>query len=283
LFIFRAIEKSKYKVVYQQKRYYFDFNEVDMLFDSHAHYDDEKFQDDREEVLAKAHEEGISYILNAASDIDTSLTSMAMAQKFDFIYAAVGVHPHSANTMDESTIARITEMVKSPKVVAIGEIGLDYYYDYSPKDMQKYWFKRQLELAGEISMPVIVHDRDAHEDIIKILKESEISQIGGVMHCFSGGREMAKILLDMGFYLSFGGPVTFKNARKAIEVLQYVPMDRMLIETDSPYLSPEPLRGKRNDSRNVRLVAEKIAEIKGLDLEFVASETLNNARRLFGI
>jgi TatD DNase family protein len=254
-----------------------------MLFDSHAHYDDEKFQDDREEVLAKAHEEGISYILNAASDIDTSLTSMDMAQKFDFIYAAVGVHPHSANTMDESTIARITEMVKSPKVVAIGEIGLDYYYDYSPKDIQKYWFKRQLELAGELAMPVIVHDRDAHEDIIKILKESEISQIGGVMHCFSGGREMAKILLDMGFYLSFGGPVTFKNARKAVEVLQYVPMDRMLIETDSPYLSPEPLRGKRNDSRNVRLVAEKIAEIKGLDFEFVASETLNNAIRLFGI
>ncbi|HEY9062895.1 MAG TPA: TatD family hydrolase [Pseudobacteroides sp.] len=254
-----------------------------MLFDSHAHYDDEKFQDDRDDIIKKAYEEGVSYILNAASDIDTSLTSMDLAQKFDFVYAAVGVHPHSASTMDESTIARITEMVRSPKVVAIGEIGLDYYYDYSPKDVQKYWFKRQLELAIELSMPVIIHDRDAHEDIINIMKESKISQVGGVMHCFSGSREMAKILLDMGFFLSFGGPVTFKNAKKAIDVLQYVPMDRMLIETDSPYLSPEPLRGKRNDSRNVRLVAEKIAEIKGLDFETIASETLNNARRLFGI
>ncbi|KNY28744.1 TatD family hydrolase [Pseudobacteroides cellulosolvens] len=254
-----------------------------MLFDSHAHYDDEKFQDDREEVLSKAHEDGVSYILNAATDIDTSLMSIEFAEKFDFIYASVGIHPHNASTMDDSTIEKITELASNPKVVAIGEIGLDYYYDYSPKDVQKYWFKRQLDLAAELSMPAIIHDRDAHEDIINIIKESQISQVGGVMHCFSGSVEMAKILLDMGFHLSFGGPVTFKNARKAIEVLQYVPMDRILIETDSPYLSPEPLRGKRNDSRNVRLVAEKIAEIKGIDFDVVASVTLNNARRLFDI
>lgn len=254
-----------------------------MLFDSHAHYDDEKFQDDRDEVLSKANKDGISYILNAATDIDTSLMSIEFAEKFDFVYASVGVHPHSASILDDSTFEKISELAGKPKVVAIGEIGLDYYYDYSPKDVQKYWFKRQLDLAVELSMPAIIHDRDAHEDIINIIRESQISQVGGVMHCFSGSVEMAKILLDMGFYLSFGGPVTFKNARKAIEVLQYVPMDRMLIETDSPYLSPEPLRGKRNDSRNVRLVAEKIAEIKGLDFEVVASVTLNNARRLFGI
>ncbi len=254
-----------------------------MLFDSHAHYDDEKFQDDRDEVLSKANKDGISYILNAATDIDTSLMCIEFAEKFDFVYASVGVHPHSASILDDSTLEKISELAGKPKVVAIGEIGLDYYYDYSPKDVQKYWFKRQLDLAVELSMPAIIHDRDAHEDIINIIKESQISQVGGVMHCFSGSVEMAKILLDMGFYLSFGGPVTFKNARKAIEVLQYVPMDRMLIETDSPYLSPEPLRGKRNDSRNVRLVAEKIAEIKGLDFEVVASVTLNNARRLFGI
>ncbi|HOV25620.1 MAG TPA: TatD family hydrolase [Pseudobacteroides sp.] len=254
-----------------------------MLFDSHAHYDDEKFNDDRDEVFTKAHEDGISYILNAATDIDTSLMSIGFAEKYDFVYAAVGVHPHNTSSLDDEVTAKIAKLAKNPKVVAIGEIGLDYYYDYSPKDAQKYWFKRQLDLAVDLSMPVIIHDRDAHEDIVNIMKESKISQVGGVMHCFSGSREMAKIILDMGFYLSFGGPVTFKNARKAIEVLQYVPMDRLLIETDSPYLSPEPHRGKRNDSRNVRYVAEKIAEIKGLDFEDVASVTLNNAKQLFGI
>lgn len=254
-----------------------------MLFDSHAHYDDEKFNDDRDDVLIKAHEDGISYILNAATDIDTSLMGIGFAEKYDFVYASVGVHPHNTSSLDDRVAERIAELAKNPKVVAIGEIGLDYYYDYSPKDAQKYWFKRQLDLAVDLSMPVIIHDRDAHEDIVNIMKESKISQVGGVMHCFSGSREMAKIILDMGFYLSFGGPVTFKNARKAIEVLQYVPMDRLLIETDSPYLSPEPHRGKRNDSRNVRYVAEKIAEIKGLDFEDVASVTLNNAKQLFGI
>jgi len=254
-----------------------------MLFDSHAHYDDEKFNDDRDEVFTKAHEDGISYILNAATDIDTSLMSIGFAEKYDFVYAAVGVHPHNTSSLDDEVTAKIAKLAKNPKVVAIGEIGLDYYYDYSPKDLQKYWFKRQLELAVDLSMPVIIHDRDAHEDILNIMKESKISQAGGVLHCFSGSREMSKIVLDMGFYLSFGGPVTFKNARKVIEVLQYVPMDRLLIETDSPYLSPEPHRGKRNDSRNVRYVAEKIAEIKGLDFEDVASVTLNNAKQLFGI
>lgn len=212
-----------------------------MLFDSHAHYDDEKFKDDRDEVFIKAHEDGISYILNAATDIDTSLMSIGFAEKYDYVYTSVGVHPHNTSTLDDQTIVKIAELAGNPKVVAIGEIGLDYYYDYSPKDLQKYWFKRQLELAVDLSMPVIIHDRDAHEDIVNIMKESKISQVGGVMHCFSGSKEMAKTILDMGFYLSFGGPVTFKNARKAIEVLQYVPMDRLLIETDSPYLSPEPL------------------------------------------
>ncbi|MDP4181842.1 MAG: TatD family hydrolase [Bacillota bacterium] len=254
-----------------------------MLFDSHAHYDDEKFNEDRDDTIKNARESGVSYILNAATDIDTSLFGVGLTEKYDFIYTAVGVHPHCVGAMDEDAIIKMSELVKKPKVVAVGEIGLDYYYDNSPRDVQKHWFLRQIEFAKDVNKPIIVHDRDAHEDIMNLIKSSHAEKVGGVIHCFSGSVQMAKELLDLGFYLSFAGAVTFKNARKAIEVLQYAPIDRILIETDSPYLTPEPFRGKRNDSRHVRLVAEKIAEIKGLSFEDVALTTLNNAKDLFGI
>lgn len=254
-----------------------------MLFDSHAHLDDEKFDQDRYEVINKARESGVSYILNASSDLASAKNSVSLATDFDFIYAAVGVHPHYAGEMEESTLDAIRDLAAHNKVVAIGEIGLDYYYDTAPRDLQKHWFARQIDLAKELELPVIIHDRDAHEDILDIIKSQKAREVGGVFHCFSGSVEMAKEVLDNNFYISVGGVVTFKNARKIIDVVKYIPMDRLLIETDCPYLTPEPFRGKRNDSSYVRLVAEKIASIKGLSFESVASITLNNARQLLSV
>lgn len=254
-----------------------------MLFDSHAHLDDEKFSHDRYEIINKARESGVSYILNASSDLVSAKNSISLAEDFEFIYAAVGIHPHCAGEMEDSTLDIIRDLAGHKKVVAIGEIGLDYYYDTAPRDIQKYWFARQLDLARELELPVIVHDRDAHEDILDIIKSQNSREVGGVFHCFSGSVEMAKEVLDNNFYISVGGVVTFKNAKKIIDVVKYTPMDRLLIETDCPYLTPEPFRGKRNDSGYVRLVAEKIASIKGLSFESVASITLNNARQLLSI
>ena len=254
-----------------------------MLFDSHAHLDDEKFSQDRYEVINKARESGVSYILNASSDLVSAKNSISLAEDFEFIYAAVGIHPHCAGEMEDSTLDTVRDLAGHKKVVAIGEIGLDYYYDTAPRDIQKYWFARQLDLARELELPVIVHDRDAHEDILDIIKSQDLRGVGGVFHCFSGSVEMAKEVLDNNFYISVSGVVTFKNAKKIIDVVKYTPLDRLLIETDCPYLTPEPFRGKRNDSGYVRLVAEKIASIKGLSFESVASITLNNARQLLSI
>lgn len=254
-----------------------------MLFDTHAHYDDERFDEDRYEIIKNAHDEGVSYIINAAADFKSIASSISLSEKFDFVYAAVGIHPHSAGEMDENTIEVIKESAKNPKVVAIGEIGLDYYYDNSPREIQRIWFSRQIILAKNLNLPIIVHDRDAHEDVMNIIKSDHAEETGGVMHCFSGSIEMARELLNLNFYISIGGPVTFKNAKKAIEVVKYVPLDRLLIETDCPYLTPEPYRGKRNYSGYVRLVAEKIAEIKGVALEEIADVTLCNAKELFKI
>ncbi len=254
-----------------------------MLFDTHAHYNDQRFEEDRHEIIRNAHEEGVSYILNASSDIPSISFSVSLSQEYDFVYAAVGVHPHNAAEIDESLLETLKEYAKMPKTVAIGEIGLDYYYDNSPREIQKYWFARQIGLAKSLNLPIIVHDRDAHEDVMNIIKAEDAKAVGGVMHCFSGSVEMARDLLDMNFYISIGGPVTFKNAKKAIEAVKYVPMDRLLIETDSPYLTPEPFRGKRNYSGYVGLVAEKIAGIKGVTFEEIAEITTNNAKRLFGI
>jgi TatD DNase family protein len=254
-----------------------------MLFDTHAHYNDARFDEDRDEVLSRVREGGVSLVLNAAADMHSVHSCIRLAEDYDFIYTSVGVHPHDAIHISEETIETLRREAEHVKVVAVGEIGLDYYYDNSPRDTQKYWFARQIGLARELGLPVIVHNRDAHEDSLRIVQQEGAKQVGGVFHCFTGSVEMARELLKLEFYISVGGPVTFKNARKLIEVVQYVPMDRILIETDCPYLTPEPHRGKRNESTYVRLVAERIAQIKGCTFEEIASVTLENGKRLFKI
>ncbi|MCX7923758.1 MAG: TatD family hydrolase [Clostridia bacterium] len=254
-----------------------------MLFDTHAHYDDEKFDNDRYEVLKRVHEGGVSYIINAASNIASSIECIGLAQEFDFVYAAVGIHPHNVSESNDNTIVTLADFAGHERVVAIGEIGLDYYYDYSPREIQKYWFAKQINLAKDLKLPIIVHDRDAHEDTLNIIKVERAEEVGGVFHCYSGSVEMAREVLKHNFYISIGGAVTFKNAKKLIEVVKMLPNDRMLIETDCPYLTPEPHRGKRNDSGYIRYVAEKVAEIKGISVEEVAKITANNAKTLFRI
>lgn len=250
-----------------------------MLIDTHAHLDSPKFDSDREEVIARAKAAGIDTIVNIGFNRETIPTTMALAEKYPFIYAAVGWHPTDAIDMKlEEDLAWIESLCAHPKVVAIGEIGLDYYWDTSPKDFQHTVFREQIRLARKLNKPIVIHNRDAHEDIVKLLREERAAEVGGIMHCFSGSWEMAKLCLDMNFYISFGGPVTFKNARVPKEVMEKVPLDRLLIETDAPYLTPHPHRGQRNESAYVRLVAETAAEIKGLKLDDIAKITSENAR-----
>ncbi len=252
-----------------------------MLYDSHAHYDDTQFDDDRFEIIASAHKNGVGYINNIASNIESSKTSIALAENFDFVYASVGVHPSDVKNMTEKDIDTLRKLAQHKKVVAIGEIGLDYHYDDTTPAKQKKWLYPQLELAKELNLPVIIHDRESHGDCMRILKDCKISN--GVVHCFSGSAETAKEFLKMGLYISFTGVITFKNARRAIEALKVIPTDRLMIETDCPYMAPEPYRGQRNHSGYVFRMAEKIAEVKGLSYEEVAEITTNNAIKFFGI
>ncbi len=252
-----------------------------MFFDTHTHLDDERFKEDRAQVIEQVYQSGVTLAVNIGADIQSSTESVALAERYDFIYAAVGVHPHDVEQMTEADIDTLRKLAAHPKVVAIGEIGLDYYYDNSPREVQKKWFRRQIELARELNLPYIVHDRDAHGDAMDVIRE--VGYYTGVFHCYSGSPEMAKQLLDMGFYLSFAGPITFKNGKKPQEAALAIPMDRLFIETDSPYLTPEPRRGKRNDSSMVRFVCEKLAELKGLSVEETARITYENGKRFFGI
>ncbi len=254
-----------------------------MIFDTHAHYDDERFDEDRDALLKQLHQDGISYILNAGASPESLETCIELSEKYPFIYASLGIHPHDADKMNEDLINRIRNLSKNEKVVAIGEIGLDYYYDNSPRDIQKYWFERQIELAKELKLPIIIHDRDAHEDTINILKKTDAKQVGGIFHCFTGSAQMALDMIKLNLYIAIGGPVTFKNARKTIEVVDAVPLEKLLVETDSPYLSPEPYRGKRNNSGYLVHVIRKIAEIKGISESEVAEATLANAKKVFGL
>jgi TatD DNase family protein len=254
-----------------------------MLFDTHAHYDDKQFDEDRHEVIKRAYESGVSYILNASSNVESSVESISLSQRYDFIYAAVGIHPHDALECNNNIIPALADFAVMEKVVAIGEIGLDYHYDFSPREIQRHWFSRQIDLAKNLGLPIVVHNRDAHEDVMKIIKKEDAAKVGGVFHCYSGSVEMARELLNENFYISIGGPVTFKNARKAVEVVKYVPCDRLLVETDCPYLAPKPHRGKRNDSSYIKFIAEKIAEIKDIAFEEIAEMTTNNAKLLFRI
>lgn len=250
-----------------------------MYFESHAHYDDERFDDDRDELLASFPAEGIETVVNSSSDIASSRASIALAEKYPFFYASVGVHPHEVSKMREEDIDTLRELSKHPKVVAIGESGLDFYYDLSPRDDQRYWFKRQLALAEELDMPVIIHSRDASQECFDIISASNVRK--GVIHCYSGSAPMAQDYADMGFYIGIGGSLTFKNNKKTVEVVEKLPLEKILIETDSPYLAPVPYRGRRNDSRLLKYVVEKISEIKNVPEIDICNITKNNAIELF--
>ncbi len=253
------------------------------FIDSHAHLDDERFDADREELINSLYENRVETVLNPGADLNTSKSAVALADKYPFIYAAVGCHPHDSKYMNDDTMNIFRELAKDKKVIGIGEIGLDYYYDNSDRETQKKWFREQIRLAKELDLPYIVHDRDAHEDVFRIMKEEHYSGTRGILHCYSSSVEMAKEFVRLGFYISLGGPVTFKKARTPKLVAKEVPIDRLLIETDCPYLTPEPFRGKRNEPKYVRYVAEEIARIREVDVNEIAEVTKLNFKRLFNL
>lgn len=254
-----------------------------MLFDTHAHYDDGRFDSDRDELLRSLPENGVGLALVPGCDLLSSRSAVELAKKYPYIYAAVGLHPENLEGLTLEDLAAIEEMAKEPKVKAIGEIGLDYYWekDQEKRAIQQEFFRAQLELAKKMDMPVIVHDRDAHGDSLAIVKE--FPGIRGVFHCYSGSVEMAKELVELGWHISFTGVITFKNARRALEVIAEVPIERIMIETDSPYMAPEPYRGRRNSSLYVYRMAEQIAEVKHMTFEEVADITTQNGKQLFAI
>lgn len=251
------------------------------MIDSHAHYDDERFDEDRDQVLQDCIAHGVTHIVNAGSNIESSEKSIELAQKYPFVYAAIGVHPHDTSECDVNTIETLKLLSKTDKVVAIGEIGLDYHYDFSPREVQKEWFARQINLARDLKLPIIIHDRESHSDILDIIKSEKAYEVGGVFHCFSGSKDMAREVLNLGFRIGLGGAITFKNARRPVEVLQYVPLDMILVETDCPYMTPEPHRGKRNWSGYIKYVLDKISDVKGIDYALAEETTSNNAIHLF--
>lgn len=252
-----------------------------MIFDTHAHYDDEAFDGDREELLDSFTKNGIEAVVNIAADIASTKTTLELTVKYPFIYGTAGVHPSSTAELDEEKFAWLKEVVKEPKIVAVGEIGLDYYWPEPDREIQKRWFGRQLSLAREAGLPVSIHSRDAAKDTLDIMKAQNARDIGGVIHCFSYGTDMAREYLDMGFFIGVGGVLTFKNAKKLKEVVAYAPVEQLVLETDCPYMSPEPYRGRRNSSLNLPYVAKAMAEIKGLEPEEIIEITNRNARRLY--
>ncbi|WP_027964438.1 TatD family hydrolase [Halalkalibacillus halophilus] len=254
-----------------------------MLFDTHVHLNADQFNEDRDEVIKNAQEAGVTHMVVVGFDRKTIPIALEIAEQYDFIYSAVGWHPVDAVDCTEEDLNWIEELSTHPKVVAIGEMGLDYHWDKSPKEVQKEVFRKQIALAKRVNLPVIIHNREATADIVQILKEEDAHEAGGIMHCYSDGVSYAKECLEMGFYISLGGPVTFKNAKDPKIVAEEVPLDRLLIETDCPFLAPHPNRGKRNEPAYVKLVAEKIAEIKGESFETVAKVTNKNAKDLFQI
>ncbi len=250
-----------------------------MIFDSHAHYNDKRFDDDRDALLSQMLQKDVCGIVNCGTDLASSRYSLALAEQYDGVYAAVGFHPEDLEHVDRD-YDECVKLLAHDKVVAVGEIGLDYYWDAFPRPVQQEWFVRQMQLAKERNLPVIVHDRDAHEDTLTLLKKERPQ---GVLHAFSGSAEMAKEVLNLGMYIGLGGVVTFHNARKTVEVAQMIPLDRLLLETDAPYMAPVPFRGRRNDSTYIRFVAARIAELRGMDTEEILDITTENAKRLFGI
>lgn len=252
-------------------------------FDTHAHYDDPAFDGDREALLNRLHgEEGLAYVVNPGSDLPSSRRACALSEDFPFVYCAVGVHPSDAACLTEGWLRELADLVeKHPKVRAIGEIGLDYHYDDTPREVQQARFRDQMDLARQLHLPVVIHDREAHEDCLRIVRE--FPQVHGVFHCFSGSPEYARELLRLDYWCSFTGAVTFKNARRLPEVVAALPEDRLMIETDSPYLAPVPYRGRRNHSGYLPAICSKVAELRGLTLEEAAALTLRNGRTFFSI
>ena len=254
-----------------------------MIFDTHAHYDDPVYDKDREELFRTMRSEGVGIITDIGADIESTKRAIELSESYDFIYAVAGVHPSEVYSLEEADMEFLRRATESPKVVAIGEIGLDYHYEDTVREVQKKWFIRQLELAKETKLPVVIHSRDAAQDTLDIMKAEHAEESGGVIHCFSYGWDMAKIYLDMGFYLGIGGVVTFKNAKKLKEVVQKAPMERLVLETDAPYLAPEPYRGKRNASHYLKYVAEEIAALRNMTPEEVILVTDENVKRMYGI
>ena len=251
------------------------------IFDTHAHYDDPRFAEDLDALLKLLPQKDVCNVINIGCDVQSSQLCLDIADKYDYCYAAVGIHPQDSGKAQDGDIDRLRKLAQHPKAVAIGEIGLDYYYDFAPHEVQIDWFKRQLALAKELDKPVVIHERSATEDCLKVLRETQ--GVRGVLHCYSGSWETAKELLKMGYYLSFTGVLTFKNARRAVEVVQNMPLDRLMVETDAPYMAPEPHRGKRCDSSMIKHVLEKIAVLRGITPEEAGEITAANARRFFGI
>ena len=253
-----------------------------MLFDTHAHMDDRAFDADREALLASLPEQGIGLLMNPGCSLESSRNASLLSQKYDYLYAAVGSHPDAADEVDEACLAEYRRLAaENPKIKAIGEIGLDYHYEDIPREIQQKAFRLQMGLARELNLPAIVHEREAHEDGMKIVEE--FPEVTGVFHCYSGSAEMAKWLVDRGWYIGFTGVLTFKNARKALEVAAAIPLERIVLETDCPYMSPEPFRGKRNDPGKLYRMAEKLAELRGLTVDEIHTLTTENGKRLYRI
>lgn len=252
-----------------------------MIFETHAHYDDEAFDEDREELLTSLREHGIDQVINIGASLESCRVTLELMEKYSFVYGAMGVHPSETDELNDENIAWLKEQCTVDKVVAVGEIGLDYHWKEPEPDIQKKWFERQLEMAREVGLPVIIHSRDAAKDTLDIMHALHAEEMGGVIHCFSYTKETAREYLEMGYYFGIGGVVTFQNAKKLKEAVQYIPIDRILLETDSPYLAPEPHRGSRNSSLNLPYVAQEIATLKGVSYDEVVEITSKNAERLF--
>jgi TatD DNase family protein len=250
------------------------------FLDSHAHYNDERFEEDRDELIKKIYDEGITKIVNAGYSVESSKQAIKTSENYNFMYATVGISPNDIENLKNEDLQEIEDLAKNKKVVAIGEIGLDYYWNKENKELQKQVFKSQIEIANKLDLPIVIHTREAIYDTLDILKNNKCNK-KGVFHCCPLNVDLVREGLKLGFYISFAGPITFKNSKNAEEIIKMVPLDKMLIETDSPYLSPEPLRGRRNDSRNVKYIAQKIADIKGITLEEVSKTTYKNAEELF--
>ena len=250
-----------------------------MLFDTHAHLNDPAFDEDREELILGLKDKGVEFVMNAGCSLRSSYDCIALAEKYPFIYASVGTHPDAADEVNEGVLEEYKKMAQHPKVLAIGEIGADYYYETIPREIQLKAFRMQMELARELRMPVIIHEREAHDDGMRIVKE--FKDVTGVFHCYSGSAEMARQLVNMGWYIGFTGVLTFKNARKAVETAQRIPLDRIVLETDCPFMAPDPFRGKRNDPGYLYRMAEKLAELRDISVEEVHTITMENAKRLY--